>query len=452
MNKFALTTIPPVFGLVLFAASPTSANPIPPAVQDSDYYFNGAPDEDVVKLGKRLFFDKILSGNGNISCATCHHPLTETGDGLSLPVGEGGAGLGTARNTGTGSDAIHERVPRNSPPLFNLGAKSMTHMFHDGRIFVDQGEPSGFVNPAGNDLPTGLDNVLAAQAMFPVTSATEMAGQPGENDIADAVDAGDLAGPNGVWALLANRLKSVPKYVDLFYEAYGVSANDITFVLAANAIAAYETETFRSDDSPFDRYLRGDTDAMSPLAINGMNLFYGSAGCSDCHSGAFQTDMSFHGIAMPQVGPGKGDGASGHEDFGRKNVSGLNRDKFAFRTPPLRNVEVTAPYGHAGAYPTLRQVIKHHEQPIASLEGYECDKKPRLPSRTDLDVVDCFVMNDPTLVQKIANKNDLDPQELSKSDIDALIAFLESLTDSSALDLRRKVPNKPPPSGLPLAD
>ncbi len=60
---------------------------LPPPVTDADYYDNGAPDDAKVELGKFLFYDKILSGNKNISCATCHHALTDTGDGLSLPVG-----------------------------------------------------------------------------------------------------------------------------------------------------------------------------------------------------------------------------------------------------------------------------------------------------------------------------------------------------------------------------
>lgn len=97
--------------------------PTPAPVTDSDYYDDGHPDASRVELGRLLFFDKLLSGNENISCATCHHSLTDTGDGLSLGVGEGGRGLGITRDTGSDTDAIHERVPRNAPPVFNLGAR-----------------------------------------------------------------------------------------------------------------------------------------------------------------------------------------------------------------------------------------------------------------------------------------------------------------------------------------
>ena len=118
--------------------------------------------------------------------------MADTGDGLSLPVGEGALGLGVTRDTGSGDDAVPERVPRNAPPLFNLGAREFTTLFHDGRVEVDPDHGTGFNTPAGDDLPTGLDNVLATQAMFPVTSGTEMAGQVDgsgtpENEIAAAV-------------------------------------------------------------------------------------------------------------------------------------------------------------------------------------------------------------------------------------------------------------------------
>jgi cytochrome c peroxidase len=117
----------------------------------------------------------------------------------------------------------------------------MTAMFHDGRVEVDPQASSGFNTPAGDDLPLGiLDNVLAAQAMFPVTSADEMAGQVGENPIADAAATGNLAGPGGVWEQLAERLKANKEYIQLFDKAFGLAAEEITYAHAANAIAAFE--------------------------------------------------------------------------------------------------------------------------------------------------------------------------------------------------------------------
>ena len=346
------------------AAQPQLA--LPGALHDADFYNDGRPGEAAVKLGQFLYFDKILSGNRNIACATCHHVLAGTGDGLALPVGEGGQGLGVMRDTGAGDHAIEERVPRNAPAVYNLGARAFKVMFHDGRIRADPGEPSGFENPAGLELPSGLDNALAAQAMFPVTSVTEMAGQVDENAVADAAAAGILAGPDGVWELLAGRLRANGEYVELFKAAFADidAAADITFVHAANAIAAYEATAFRADDSPFDRYLRGDRRAMSQAAVRGMRHFYANNSCASCHSGALQTDLEFHSIAMPQIGPGKGNGPSGHDDYGRENVTGHPADRYKFRTPSLRNVVLTGPWGHDGAYDSLRAVVEHHLDPV----------------------------------------------------------------------------------------
>ncbi len=437
----------------LAAAGP----PLVPAAQDTDYYDDGAPPQTRVELGRLLFFDKILSGSLNISCASCHHPLAGTGDGLSLPVGEGGRGLGVTRNTGYGSDAIHERVPRNAPALFNLGAREFVQMFLDGRVEVDPSAPSGFRTPAGDDLPPGLDNVLAAQAMFPVTSATEMAGQASENEQADAGAMNQLAEDGGVWDLIAQKLQAIPAYVELFIAAFPqdiADAQDITYVDAANAIAAYEASAWRTDNSPFDRYLKGEFRALSREARSGMNLFYGKARCGSCHSGTFQTDQSFHAIAMPQIGPGKGDNqaayADGRDDFGRERVTHRSSERFRFRTPALRNIALTAPYGHAGAYNTLEAVVRHYIDPANALRQYATEQAV-LPSRPDLDALDLVVQNDPNRLEAMAAANEALPIELGDREVQDLLAFLHALTDPAALDLRADVPPSVP-SGLPVWD
>ena len=413
-------------------------------------------DQEKEELGRLLFYDKLLSGNMNTSCATCHHAMAYTGDGLALPVGEGGMGLGVTRNTGVGPDAIHERVPRNAPHVFNLGAVEFTRMFDDGRVEVDRTQPSGFRTPAGAVFPGGLDNVLAAQAMFPVTSATEMAGQHPENPIATAAAAGDLAGPNGVWAQLALRLRANSEYVALFIDAFSDvhTASDITFVHAANAIAAFEAASYRADSSPFDRWLAGDNQALSWDQKKGMQLFYSKAGCAECHSGRFQTDQGFHAIAMPQIGPGKGNNgpgaADGHDDFGRENVTLSTADRCKFRTPSLRNVVFTGPWGHDGAYDTLEGVIRHHLDPVAGLYTYD-EGQALLPSRPDLDAIDVAVMSDPARVSEIAVHCELAPTQLSGEEVRLLLEFLGALTDTSSLDLRRDVPPSVP-SELPIFD
>ena len=423
---------------------------LPAALDDTDFYDDGAPLAAKVELGKTLFFDKILSGNLNISCATCHHSLTGTGDGLALPIGEGGRGLGVTRDTGSGDDAVHERVPRNAPPVFNLGARSMTVMFHDGRVAEDIAQSSGFISPAGNDLPPGLDNALAAQAMFPVTSGAEMAGQSGENAIADFAAAGNLP---GIWEALADRLRSIPEYVEMFAAAYpgGISSpEDVTYVQAANAIAAFESVNWRADQSPFDRFLRGEFDAMSAAAKAGMGLFYGKAACADCHSGALQTDLQFHTICVPQVGPGKGDGNDGHDDNGRFRETNDVDDLYAFRTPTLRNVALTSPYGHDGAFDTLEGMVRHHLNPVESLHNYDASQLV-MPSRPDFDAVDLIAQSNPARRALIAAHNDLSPVSLTEAEISQLMDFLHALTDTRSIDLRLDVPRSVP-SGLSLAE
>ncbi|GJL63522.1 MAG: methylamine utilization protein MauG [Nitrospirales bacterium] len=427
------------------------SNGVPVIAITQDLVDEHNQDQAKMELGRLLFFDKILSGNKNISCATCHHPLAGTGDGLSLPVGEGGRGLGVTRDVGQGSDTIHERIPRNAPPIFGLNTPEIHTLFHDGRVAVDTSQPSGFLSPAEDDLPHGLDNVVAAQAMFPVTSSAEMAGQTGENGIADAAALGHLTGPNGVWGLLAERIKAIPEYRQLFRDVFNISDVEISYVHAANAIAAFEIEAWKANDTPFDRALRGEWQAMSFKAIRGMQLFYGKARCYTCHSGTSFTDMKFYAIAMPQIGPGKGDGVDGHEDFGRERVTGDQGDRYRFRTPPLRNVALTAPYGHDGAFQTLEGIVRHHLNPILSLRRYQCSKHIVVPSHPTLNLLDCLVQNDPDQVALIAAANELQPVRLKKKQIGYLIEFLRALTDPTSLDLRLDVPMSVP-SGIPVVE
>jgi cytochrome c peroxidase len=463
---------------------------LPAPVVDSDFYDDGAPPEARFELGRLLFFDKLLSGNRNIACATCHHPTLATADGVALGFGEGAAGLGPERRPGaTKASAVHGRMPRNSPALFNLGAREFETIFHDGRVQTDPNGyyEGGFVTPAKWKLHQGLDNALAAQAMFSVINPTAMAGQKGENTIADAKSLNNAAGPGGVWAQLAERLREVPGYVDLFRAAFPErvkTKEDITYVLAANAIAAFEAAAFRADDAPLDRYLRGDDQALSEEAKRGAGLFYGRAGCAGCHSGKFQTDHQFHAIAMPQIGPGKADGSNGNywsatgvrafvEDFGRGRVTVRKEDRYTFRTPSLRNVALTGPWGHAGSHATLESVVRHHLAPVESLESYEIPDGLLQPLDSVLEMTmsgssfshswlsdsrlegflarDGWVQQDAQLRKAIADANELDPVELTDREFGDLIAFLHSLTDPSHTGLVALIPESVP-SGLPVAD
>lgn len=225
-----------------FLAGTALAQPVLPApLTDADFLHDGAPDAALVDLGRDLFFDPVLSGNHNISCGTCHDPRHGTGDGLSLGFGEGGAGFGPARTSGTGVTA---RVPRNAQPLYNIGAREYRSMFHDGRLEPDPTFASGFWSPAREDLPEGLDSLLAAQAMFPVLSHVEMAGVKGANPVATAVAEDRLA---DAWDLLADRLRATPGYADRFAAVFDLAdAADLDFTHAARALAAFQAVAFRS--------------------------------------------------------------------------------------------------------------------------------------------------------------------------------------------------------------
>ncbi len=447
--RYLLFFLPLIVICLILATRPTQAKQapaLPAPVTDTDFYDNGHPNPAKVELGRFLFFDKIMSGNQNIACSTCHHPLASSADGLSLPVGEGGRGLGTKRDTGEGRRAVRERVPRNAPPLFNLGAREFRVMFHDGRV---EAMPEGFRSPAGDDLPPGLDNPLAVQALFPVTSTTEMAGQPDANAVGSAAGSENLT---RIWNLLTRRLRNNPEYVTLFKKAYPdiQGHEDITMVHAANAIAAFQASAFRADNSPFDRYLRGDTNAMSPPALRGMTLFYGKANCSSCHSGPFQTDQDFHSIAVPQIGPGKGDGYMGHEDFGRERVTKDKADRYRFRTPTLRNVALTGPWGHDGAFGTLEAVVWHHLDPVKSLYSYDAGQT-LLPSRQDLDVRDFMAHRNSEARRTLSASREITRMELDDKEVADLLEFLLSLTDPASRDMRRITPERLP-SKLPVQD
>lgn len=401
-------------------------------------------DPDLIKLGQLLFYDPILSGNKSVSCATCHHPRFGTSDGVSLGLGDGGIGLGPERRADP-DNPPEQRIPRNAPALFNLGARDFTSMFHDGRLEADAGRPSGFRTPLGREMEAGFDGVLSAQAMFPVLAPDEMAGHYSENEVSQAVRQGFLTGADGAWSKLAARVEAIPAYRARFDAALG-AGEPITFAAIANAIAAFAAHEWRADNSPFDAFLREGT-PMAADATMGMKLFYGKAGCDACHSGPFQSDQQFHAIAMPQLGPGKAARFERHHrDIGRMRVTGDPGDAYRFRTPSLRNVTLTAPYGHDGAYATLEGVVRHHLDPVAALHVY--DRSQAILPGPEYDS-DWWVMDRPSEVAAIAAANELAPQSLNDAEISDLIAFLAALTDKAGADGRLGIPASVP-SGLPV--
>ncbi|MGR3469109.1 MAG: cytochrome-c peroxidase [Shimia sp.] len=403
-------------------------------------------DADKAKIGQLLFYDKILSGNLNISCGTCHHHDLGSADGLSLGIGEGGTGLGPDRITALGADQIRKRIPRSAPALWNLGHLSIENVFHDGRLSVSDLYGNGFNSPAEEWLPQGLETIIAAQAVFPLTAQFEMAGNPKENEIAGAVhDRIDAA-----WPLLAARVAAIPAYREMIVAAFDDvdSQGDIDITHIANSLAAFIGTEFASYDSKFDAYLAGTT-ALTAQEDRGRALFFGEGQCSTCHSGPLFTDQAFHALGLPAFGPGRTRRFDPMpRDVGRMGESDALEDAYRFRTPPLRNVALTAPYGHNGAYPTLRGILEHHRDPILARSKWTRDMA-RLPTVPWLAAIDFVIWDDRLEMARQAARIDLAPLPLSDDDLSDIEAFLDTLTGESATNLPMGVPDTVP-SGLPV--
>jgi cytochrome c peroxidase len=386
----------------------------------------------IVDLGRSLFFDRILSGNRDVSCASCHNPENHTGDGLSLAVG------------------THGRLAaRNAPALFSVGLGG-PYLFWDGRV-SNLGPQGGapIVTPLGSALPAGVTSLLAAQAMLPVTNRVEMRGNAGDADaFGNANELAQLADTSyaAIWSGVMRRVLAVSAYMQKFNAAYPlVPAERLGFEFAANAIAAFETETFTKAGSPFDHYLAHDDGALATDAKQGALLFFGKARCSQCHNGPLLGGQQFASVGVPQLGPGSGSAAP--LDIGAGDpVKGqpFTLPKFFFRVAPLRNVELSAPYMHDGAYPTLEAVVRHYNNVDSALKSFDVtqlDASLRASYRGDAATVNALLNAvDGRLRQPLA----LTPDEQRQ-----LVAFLKSLTDPGARDLHSVTPSSVP-SGLPV--
>jgi cytochrome c peroxidase len=243
-----------------------------------------------------------------------------------------------------------------------------------------------------------------------------------------------------------HRVLAIPAYVQMFGAAYPSTPPDrLGFEHAANAIAAFETQTFTKTNSAFDRYLAHEDDALSLDAKRGALLFFTTARCSSCHNGPLLGAQSFTSVAVPQLGPGTGNAAPLDVGRGDETVSGQSRfPRFFFRVAPLRNVELTAPYMHNGAYPTLEAVVRHYNNVDSAVKNYDVTQLPpslRSSYHGDAATISALLTSlDPRLQQ---------PIRLTVDEQRQIVAFLKSLTDPSARDLSAIAPNAVP-SGLPI--
>ena len=420
---------------------------------------DGIPDAErlpnikdpLAQLGKKLFYTKLLGGDFDTACGSCHHPKLGGGDSLSLPIGvtaEIPDLLGPGRmhsETGFEFDS-GPTVSRNSNSIFNIAFWKRA-LFWDGRI---EQVPGGIRTPEtalGRPDSNAGPNLVTAQARFPFLARDEMRGHKSELRLRKEELRAHIAS-----RLHTNLSKSkddtnwLEEFRIAFNKPKGTLSELISFDNIALAIAEFERSQIFVN-TPFASYVQGDKTAISEEAKLGALLFFntsenGGAGCSSCHSGEFFTDEKFHVLAIPQIGRGKGDddlfsnmsGAKKTDDFGRFRITGNPEDLYAFRTPTLLNVTATGPWGHSGAYTKLENIVRHHLNPNQALEFYDISQL----DQQGLQLEDMMINTQNALEHldtlRETNLSNLSIIYLSEDEISDLLIFLKTLTDPCVQD------------------
>lgn len=269
-----------------------------------------------IELGRLLFYDPLLSGGKDVSCATCHHPDFGYAESIDLSIGVNGKGLGEHRKFNDVNNIPFTK--RNSQSLLNTAFNGIG--------------PDGHYTP--EEAPMFWDfraKGLEEQATFPVKAFEEMRGhQFGEEKIGEEI---------------VKRVGAIAEYRSLFKTAF--PENDtVNLNHIAKALGAFQRSLI-ANNSRFDQYMRGDKAAMSGQEIEGMRSFI-TAGCARCHSGPMLSDFKPHvlGVADNEKLP--------FSDSGYQST-------YAFRTPTLRNLRFTRPYMHSGKIPTVKDVLFFYE-------------------------------------------------------------------------------------------
>jgi cytochrome c peroxidase len=309
-------------------------------------------------LGKYLFYDPILSGEKNIACVTCHLPNRGYADGIDLSIGVGGRGEGPDR-----VDYSNGQIP-----LLGRNSQSIVNTAYNGIIEAGQDYDPALAAMFWDGRKKGLESQCAG----PPTTFNIMRGNGYSAD--------------ATYDSIIARLKGISEYQQLFDDAFG-TPNSITTDNITKAIAAFE-RTLISNNSAYDRYVKGDKSALTIEQKVGLQLFYGKANCATCHSGPMFSDYNYYNLGIA-YNPKRTDPDKG--------IDG----KFLFRTPSLRNVALTAPYMHNGMLPTLGSVLGHYV--VGKSDN------PDIPS--------------------------VDPKirslDLTSAEVNAIVEFMNALTDDS---------------------
>ena len=298
-----------------------------------------------IDLGRLLFFDPVLSGNKDLSCANCHNPAKGFSDGMARSVGASGQ--------------LH---PRSAPTLWN--SAFLKSLLWDARA-----------------------DSLEQQALGPLFSALEMANTPEQ--------------------LMAN-LNKVDAYPELFTQAFPNSEDAMVIANITTALTAFQSSLI-SLNSPYDRYAHGDSKALNPEQLEGLNVFRSFvARCSQCHTPPLFTNQQVAVIGTPEP-----EGMP--RDIGAQATFGAERLRGGFKVPTLRNIALTAPYMHSGRFATLREAT----------EFYTKGRGHAVPEGEEL-----------LLHWHISEPN------LTPSELDRLVDFMGALSDESFMpEIPQQVPS-----------
>lgn len=317
-------------------------------------------------LGKALFWDEQLAADNTVACGTCHIPGAGGSDpridqenrhpGLDGVYGTqddrfdsaGVRGVDMHGNLQPDSTFGFARqvTPRRSPT--NIGAAFFAELFWDGRA------GGAFIDPLTGLTLIAQGAALETQSLGPILSSVEMAGAG--RTWADVTEklarVRPLALATDLTPDLAAALVVDPTYGELFEHAFGTP--DITPARIGLALATYQ-RTLHPDQTPWDRYVAGQTNALNTQQRNGLNLFTGTQmRCAQCHVPPLFSDGTYRNVGLRDIA----------EDNGRQGVTGLFADRGKFKVPTLRNVGLRPRFFHSGALeaPSLFNAVFFYNQ------------------------------------------------------------------------------------------
>lgn len=310
-------------------------------------------------LGKALFFDEQLSTSNVVSCATCHvmsragsdprtpQTLNPGADGILGTPDDVPGSPGIIRSSAE-NDFLRDAIYALRPQVTNRTANSPINAAYAPELFWDGRAKSRFTDPMTGAFVINAGGALESQAVGPVVNNIEMAHAEFEWPalVAKLQKVQPLALGTNRPADVTLALSDRPNYPELFRRAFGDPA--ITSARVAMAIATYQ-RTLISDQTPFDQFRAGNTAALTPNQVAGLNAYQGTGNCNACHSLAndMTTDHSFRNIGLrPPV-----------EDLGRQLVTNDPLHRGQFKVPNLRNVGLKTRFMHNGQFTQLQQVI-----------------------------------------------------------------------------------------------